>query len=667
MHDIIKILVDADHFLRCPVDTIARDGEGDVIQLEITFPEKLSTWWAYLDFKMSNGEKFKSPRLDVEGNKATYIVPPYVLREGKLKVQVLFQNESGATWKSYKKPFTVRPSINAVEDIPEKEDFIAEAQKLLDEIKKEDYGTLKTYYTENYAFAVGDAKGNVVAAVKNNGETVGNFPDQTARRKLKPIASTDDYAYAVCDEDGNVVFAITHDGEVLPEQTGGGTTVVTGGTALDYTKCGLPVLYLTGDTTEMTKDNAVVLDCRLTTPKGATGVASTTIFTGTCTCKWQGSSSVDNNYQKRNYTIKFDTAFDATRAVGVRNGEEIIIDAWGAQKKYCLKANWIDPSCARNVVNAKLWGEIVDSRASSSVVSSVTDLRATAPNGGAIDGFPCIIAINGEFVGLYTFNIPKDGWMFGMGESNKEYVVGGESNYKSESGFYATPTFVEDANGNVDFSIEYQPDGVDDATVISSFQTAVNAVKNAPNSAEWETAVANYFDIGSAIDYYIFTCCISAHDNLRRNTLYGTYDGKKWFMSAYDLDTTLGSNAYGTGMYPVKTQRTQFYEAANGGQKHRLFELIYKYSTAKLVARYDELRSTVLSDENVWYRLNNFVNAIPRVVYNADAEKWHDKWDKYQYPMPATTTANVENYMQYYRMHCAYLDKEIEALREKEV
>ena len=132
--DIIKITVDESHYLRCPVDTIARDGEGNVIKLEITFPEKLSSYWVYLDFKMSNGETFKSPRLDVEGNTATYIVPPYVLCEGKLKMQVLFQNADGAIWKSYKKPFTVRPSINAVDEIPEKEDFITEAQKLLDEI-----------------------------------------------------------------------------------------------------------------------------------------------------------------------------------------------------------------------------------------------------------------------------------------------------------------------------------------------------------------------------------------------------------------------------------------------------------------------------------------------------------------------------------------------------
>lgn len=149
--DVITITVDDNHYLRCPVDTIARDGEGHVIKLEITFPEKLSAYWVYLDFKMSNDEKFKSPRLDVEGNKATYIVPPYVLVEGKLKMQVLFQNEDGAVWKSYKKPFNVRPSINAVDDIPDKEDFIATAQKMLDEIN--DSGSI---------IVTDDGEGNVV-------------------------------------------------------------------------------------------------------------------------------------------------------------------------------------------------------------------------------------------------------------------------------------------------------------------------------------------------------------------------------------------------------------------------------------------------------------------------------------------------------------------------
>ncbi|MBR5593891.1 MAG: CotH kinase family protein [Bacteroidaceae bacterium] len=623
--DVIKITVDDNHYLRCPVDTIARDGEGHVIKLEITFPEKLSSYWVYLDFKMSNGEKFKSSRLDVEGNTATYLVPPYVLCEGKLKIQVLFQNEAGAIWKSYKKPFTVRPSINAVDDIPDKADFIAEAQKLLDDIKNADYGTLDTYYIE-------------------------------------------DYAFALSDDSGNVAFVQTNEGEVqfYGKGEGGGTTVVY--SPVDFAKCGLPVLYLNGDTSKMTKDDEVVLSCKFVTAKAPAGASSSVIYNGTCKCKWQGSSSVERGYPKRNYTIKFDSEFEATR-LWPYDSERVTnfpnkdgVEVWGKQKKYCAKANWIDPSGVRNVASARLWACIVKDRADR--YGNVPEKLLSAPNYGAIDGFPIIIAINGEFEGLYTFNIPKDDWTFNMGDGAAEYVVVGENNSLEACGFMDKPQFEEDANGNLDFDIEYIPDDVDKGTLVASFQTAVNAVNGCSKSAAWEDEVAEVFDVDSAIDYLIFVCCIGARDNLRKNALYATYDGKKWFMSAYDLDTTFGANVHGKGWYSVVNDRNQFAESC---KMHRAFDRIVKYSTARLVDRYDELRGGILSDENVWYVLQNFANDIPRAVYNMDAERWADEWDGKMRPMPSTTTANVENYMHYYRMHCAYLDKEIEALRAKGV
>ena len=455
-----------------------------------------------------------------------------------------------------------------------------------------------------------------------------------------------EYSFAVSDENGNVALAITEDGEVdfIGKGSGGG-----GGTAVDYTKCGLPVLYLNGDTTGMTKDDAVDLTYTFKTAKG------TTITTGACSCKWQGSSSVSRGYPKRNYTIKFDTAFEAT-AICPTDSEKVVNfeKPWGAQKKYCAKANWIDPSGVRNVASARLWASIVQDRAER--YNNVPEKLLNAPNYGAIDGFPCIIALNGEFLGLYTFNIPKDGWTFNMGDGAAEYVVGGESNSEAACGFTALATFENED----DFAIEHIPDGVADGTLINSFNAAVGAVKNSPTSADWETAVDTYFDVDAAIDYLIFVCCIGARDNLRKNILYGTYDGVKWFMSAYDLDTTFGANAHAKGWYPVVNDRNQFKEACS---MHRVFDRIYKYSTAKLVKRYDELRSTVLSDENVWFVLQNFANDIPRAIYDMDA----DKWTGYQIsrPLLGSTTANVENYMHYYRMHCAYLDKEIDALREK--
>lgn len=396
----------------------------------------------------------------------------------------------------------------------------------------------------------------------------------------------------------------------------------------------IPCLYLFGDISAMTKENAVPLKytfVKTDQPSGTTGLW----FQGDCTCKWQGSSSVRLGYPKRNYTIKFSDGIT-------------LKDSWGSQKKYCAKANWVDPSASRNVVSANCWSQLVTTRA------NVPEKLQSSPNKGAIDGFPILIFINGQFTGLYTFNIPKDNWMFNMGSGTAEYVVACETNIDNLKGasFNGEATFVGSTDNNtLDFSIEYSPDGVDDTTVISSFNNAINAVVNAPSSAEWENAVKDYIDIDSVVDYLIFVCCTSAYDNLRKNILYATYDGVKWFMSAYDLDTLYGAGVYGTEWYSVKNERTQFKEAAS---KHRLFHLVYYFSRDRLKTRYQELRSTILSDESMWQRFNNYVNQIPRSLYNRDAERWPT--------MPATSTANVAAYMDFYRMHCAYLDKEIESI-----
>lgn len=399
----------------------------------------------------------------------------------------------------------------------------------------------------------------------------------------------------------------------------------------------LPTLYLTGDVSTMTKSDAVTLDYA--------------IFgqTGTCSCKWQGSSS--QRYVKKNYTIKFDTGFDAwnkwavfqntLRANNGNSSSVVTTSRWGSQAKYCFKANWIDPSHARNIVCARLWGQIVQNRISG---GGVTDNRTTAPNYGAIDGFPVQIVLNGESLGLYTLNIPKDGWLFDMGEGAAEYVVAGENNASAACRWKATA-----AVDGSDYSVEYAPDGVTEATVAASLNTAITAAINA--GADWETTLAPYLDVDSVFDYFIFTCCINNHDALARNILYGTYDGVKWFMSAYDLDTTFGVDPYATTWFDVVNDRNQFAQAA---AMHQLAYLMVTYSPAKLKARYQELRSGILSEANVWKEFSNFIVDIPTRDYDIDRNIWPSA--------PGTATANMAQYLEYYRMHCDYLDNEIAAL-----
>ena len=381
--------------------------------------------------------------------------------------------------------------------------------------------------------------------------------------------------------------------------------------AFDPEVWGLPVLKLSGNTGAMSKDNAVTLDYTYGTQKG------------TCTCKWQGSSSL--SYVKKNYTIKFDNAFEA-------------VEGWGTQNRYCFKANYIDHSHARNLVNAKLWGEVVKSR--SNVPAELTGL----PNYGAVDGFPVVIMLNDEFHGLYTFNIPKDSWMFGMGAGTQEAILCA-GNACPANGFKEEATLV----GENDLEIEYITDEDNTTWAVTSVNNLISACINSTGS-DLDTTIANMLDWQSAIDYYIFTVLLEGQDMTLKNYLLVTFNGTKWYFSAYDMDSTHGLHWNGQSFLSANVSPT-FESFAN---QHRVMELIKTYKKDALKARYAQLRETVLSESNLATLVNNFTGKIPSPVYMQDVKKW---------PMiPNSSANNASQIRDYYRMRVAYADKWMESL-----
>ena len=136
MKDKIRATLTKDHIYKCPTSVIGRGGENKCTQLEITLDECLCDKWVYIDFVKPNGSKYKTPKLDVVENKVTYDISNSLLQEaGHLRVQVVLQNEKGEVWKSNIKIYNVIPSINATDDIPNQDDFITEAQKLINEFE----------------------------------------------------------------------------------------------------------------------------------------------------------------------------------------------------------------------------------------------------------------------------------------------------------------------------------------------------------------------------------------------------------------------------------------------------------------------------------------------------------------------------------------------------
>ena len=371
---------------------------------------------------------------------------------------------------------------------------------------------------------------------------------------------------------------------------------------------GLPVLELTGETNLMTKDDEVTLQW---------------VYNGShgnCTMKWQGSSSVA--YSKKNYTIKFNSKIDM---------------GWGEQKKYCLKANYIDDTSSLNLCCAKLWSEIVANRDTHPAIP-------VAANKGAMDGFPIIIMLNGKFHGLYTMNTPKDKWTFGMGSGETEYIVTAEQGTPATS-FKA----LTDLEGD-DFELEYAPDGVSVDTVKTSLNTMITSVMNA-SLRGWESAVDPYLDVNTAIDYMIFSALITNLDGVNKNYILTTYDGTKWWFNAYDLDSTFG--LYWTGGSYVSAGHTPT-SFAGMDITSGIFHLIYSYSKPALIARYRQLRSYLLSEEHIYSTFYNFCVKIPEPIHAEDQKKWPLK--------PGTNTNTLARIMENFRLRCAFIDAEIDAM-----
>ena len=136
---LITLCTDANHTLECASDIIGREGEGNTTQLSVTIPNALSGHRVYLDFEKPNGEKIRTPELELDSNDvAIYDVVPYLLTDdGLIKVQAVLISGEGQIWKSSKKKFRISKSINAIEEIPDRDAFMVGGQQLLDDLRKE--------------------------------------------------------------------------------------------------------------------------------------------------------------------------------------------------------------------------------------------------------------------------------------------------------------------------------------------------------------------------------------------------------------------------------------------------------------------------------------------------------------------------------------------------
>ena len=410
----------------------------------------------------------------------------------------------------------------------------------------------------------------------------------------------------------------------------------------------------------------------------------------------QGQSS--SNLPKKNYSITFADKFLAK-------------DDWLPSKKYTFKSCWNDPTWARNAVSGRLWAQCVASRPNVSYESLLDEKKEELldqngdlitvpsypidvyPNHGTYDGFPIYIIANGKYIGLYTMLIAKDKDMFGIGQYKQyketECVVSNEGAGRDGAGGFKVANLVVDAEEGEDVTGKStawtyecipneKPDpsdydkGTDDdgykedlskyeadntkfrASLNTMIQSVVDSTGTDNKDTNYKKVSAQYLDYDSVVDYMIFSSLINAADDVGKNWLLVTYDGIKWFFSAYDLDTTWGN------WCPDYNNPNLLWRPDEGSPSlkdwnnyNRAMNMIWTYDPQRLIDRYEYLRSTVLSEENVYREFMSFIRKVPTGAIEADRRLFRTEPNGMDF-------AQLENW---YRLRVKKMDKQIEDLK----
>jgi len=308
-------------------------------------------------------------------------------------------------------------------------------------------------------------------------------------------------------------------------------------------------------------------------------------FTKEIEIKPQGTTSLFA--PKKNFTVKF--------AEGVE-----FVEKWGAQKKYVLKADYMDPTCSGNVVSAKLAAQM----------NEKYGVLADTPNYGVIDGFPIAVKINGKDAGVFNLTIPKDAWLFNMDPENPNHLVLACEGWSEASRMQSA-----DIDYEADWSFEVgEPNDANKA----AFERVVKFI----SSADDETFVRDfdqYLDLDACLNYICYINAGYALDNVAKNMLMVTYDGKVWYPVLYDLDSLWGIKYDGTAM-----------AEPDGVWSENLLSdgncLLYRvnwYFKDQVRQRYWELRESILSKENILNTFQRYMDWIPDEYYSIDNSLWN--------------------------------------------
>lgn len=401
----------------------------------------------------------------------------------------------------------------------------------------------------------------------------------------------------------------------------------------------------------------------------------------------QGRSSIA--FDKRNVAIDFcDDEWIGDETPKIRIG------SWVPQDSFHLKANYTDFFRGVGCVSYGLYEDIVKTRGNmydrpwKKALLDMSKIGVTTKSIGNQnvgnydlltdtgarcfpDGFPLACYLNGEFYGVFTWQLKKHRDNYHMDKSTAEHVhldgIVNKKNFWGDSidwsqfevrnpknlyaiggNKYDADVKQEEIAGEDEVNAWIKAGELPDGTKISSkvkknlqmtakvkkyilnFSQFLKEVKSAEETYNassksdadlntFKSVFEKYWDVDNVIDYIIVSTLINNWDGIwGNNWQLFTYDGKKWWIGLYDVDCTFGN--YYTG-YKCMSPMGSYCSVS----KDFPFGYITSYYTKKLNARYKELADCGIIDyRNIFERIHDWTMRIGTDFYKEEYKKWAD-------------------------------------------
>lgn len=368
----------------------------------------------------------------------------------------------------------------------------------------------------------------------------------------------------------------------------------------------------------------------------------------------QGRSSA--RWAKRNFKVDF---FN-DEWVG-DNTPDIAIGDWVEQDGFHFKAFYLDYFKGTGIIGYKLYDEITADRgATGRIWERATNIKK--PDARALchpDAFPCAVYLSGKFYGMYCWQLKKHRKNMNMKKHTPEHVymdgtrldkstifggtiVWSRLELRNPKDLYSMTGKLYDRDNPdelIDETSPYYDLATDSEEVkeykrisaqskkyilaLSKYGSEIQTLINQKAGTQAiRAAIAERFDVESVIDYIIHNMLTNNFDGIQQNYQWFTYDGKKWFVAPYDLDTTFGNFPVNFVIFPA--QYYYIYPVSswtfNGYQPLNWIRQYYKND---IDARYASLRDRgVVNAENVASLFYNWYHTLGESNMSNEWKKW---------------------------------------------